>query len=222
MIYSYYSIIIMNKPIGLLGGTFDPIHHGHLQLALAACQELDLEQVKLIPCYRSPHKNQPIANPEDRFNMVKLAITEKPYFSVDDYEIKNQKPSYSIDTLQAMRATLGEKTPFCWIMSMDAFLKFDLWHRWQEIPKLAHLAIANRPGSEKISSPPILDLLNDRQIFNKDLLATAPAGHIILFTMPPNPISATEIRNLIRNDKDASNLVPKAVWEYICSRKLYR
>jgi nicotinate-nucleotide adenylyltransferase len=211
----------MNKPIGLFGGTFDPVHKGHLELALAALQNLDLASIEFIPCYRSPFKNQPIASAEDRFKMLELAIADEPLFSLNDYEVKRQNVAYTVETLQAMRKKLGERVPLCWIMSMDAFINFDFWHQWEEIPKLAHLAIANRPGSETIASPNIQKLLTDQQIFEPDLLKSSPAGKIIFFNMPPNSVSATEVRALIKSGKDASNLVPKIVWEYIRQNKLY-
>lgn len=211
-----------NNLIGLFGGTFDPVHYGHLELAAIALKELDLSEVRFIPCYRSPHKNQPLASAEDRFEMISLAIANEAKFTLDSYEIKHKQASYTVDTLRAMRSQFGSETPLCLIMALDAFLKFDLWHQWQEIPKLAHLAVTNRPGSAASFSSNVAALLEERQIQDKALLKLSPAGRIIFFQMPPNPVSATEIRTKIKLGESPEKLLPAPVWEYIENQHLYR
>lgn len=211
----------MSKPIGILGGTFDPIHLGHLHLASKIYQQLDLQEIKFIPCYQSPFKDQPVANAKQRLTMLELAIKNYPEFAIDDRELQRQGISYTLDTLKSLRQDLG-KIPLCWIMSMDAFVQFDAWHEWQEIIQLAHLIVADRPNSKLVANNAITELLQQRQIFAANKLTTKPASLILLTNIAAKPISATAIRQLIKDKKDASSLVPKAVWEYINHHKIYQ
>src|SRR5579863_7641527 len=119
----------LNQPIGILGGTFDPIHFGHLRTALELYQALDLAEVRLIPCYQPVHRKLPVATPEQRFAMVKLAIEPEKALRVDDGEIIRKGPSYTIDTLKIIHEKLP-LTPICLIMGIDALLSFASWHRW--------------------------------------------------------------------------------------------
>ena len=133
----------MSKRIGLLGGTFDPIHNGHLAIAAAEQQQQQLDQVQFIPCPTPPHRQTPSASIEHRINMIKLAIADQPQFQLNELELQRSGPSYTIDTLIALA-----KPNQClyFIMGADNYLKFEQWHRWQEIPQYCQLLVYNRPG----------------------------------------------------------------------------
>lgn len=208
------------KPMGILGGTFDPVHSGHIHLANEAYRQLDLQEVRLIPCYQPVHRDQPTAAPEDRLKMVQLAIGSYPGLKIDDREIRRGGPSYMIDTLQSLRKELGT-TPLYLIMATDAFAEFDHWHRWQEIPELAHLVIVERPECPITLRPQLKKLLQQREVKDPTLLTQKPAGHIYFLDVPLLPISATEIRHQLAAGKDPKNSLPKAVWEYIQKKSLY-
>jgi nicotinate-nucleotide adenylyltransferase len=191
----------MSKAIGILGGTFDPIHLGHLALATEVHKHFDLHEIRFIPCHQSPFKEQPIATDEQRLAMLKLAIQNHPKFTIDDRELRRKDISYTVDTLKSIHQETDAKLYL--IMSQDAFSQFNKWHKWQEIIQLADLIVANRPNSHPITHDELKNL------------------SIHTINIPPNRISATEIRQLIKTGQDASSLVPKLVWEYIVKNKLY-
>ncbi|QLH43729.1 MAG: nicotinate-nucleotide adenylyltransferase [Coxiellaceae bacterium] len=209
------------KIIGILGGTFDPIHLGHLQLAKTVYTQLLLAEVRLLPCYAPVHRAIPSASAQDRLAMVQIAVQNQPGLSVDDREIRRQGPSYMFDTLQSLRHELGNQ-PLALIMAADAFESFSRWHRWQEIPELAHLIITNREQEILTSDPNLQTLLRQRQVTNNEDLQTAPAGKIICSHISPLAISATDIRQRIAKGKSAKDMLPAGVWEYICLHQLYR
>src|SRR5438552_2155932 len=146
------------KAIGILGGTFDPIHLGHLRMAIELYEALDLARVHILPCYHPVHRKFPVASPEHRFEMVKTAVADEPSLFADDREIRRQGPSYFIDTLLEMRQEMP-KTPLCLLLGIDAFLGFTSWHRWQEILDEAHLIVAYRPYYQLPPAGIIIDLL---------------------------------------------------------------
>ena len=131
--------------IGVLGGTFDPIHYGHLRPAKEALVTLGLDQLRFVPAARPPHRRSPVASAEQRLRMVELAVADEPCFVVDDREFGRPGPSYTVDTLISMREEFGERT-LCLLMGTDAFDGLDTWHCWQRLPQLAHLVVMYRPG----------------------------------------------------------------------------
>jgi nicotinate-nucleotide adenylyltransferase len=209
------------SPIGILGGTFDPIHLGHIHLAKKMLQLCNLQKILLIPCQQSPMRDPPTASATDRFNMVKLAIAGQSNLFADDHEIKRPGVSYTIETLKFLRQE-NKNTPLALIMAIDAFNKFDEWHEWQRILEFVHLLVANRPDFQKITNPKIIELLNKQQVTDTQQLQKKMAGLIYLADINPLPISAKKIRALIKKQKDASHLVTPKVWQYICEKHLYK
>lgn len=132
--------------IGILGGTFDPIHFGHLRTALDVVEDLNLQQLRFIPCGEPPHRDQPHASPAQRLAMVQLAIASESRFMVDAREIQRGGPSYMVETLESLRQELGEQQSLGLIVGLDAFAALDSWYRWQDLIDLAHLIIMTRPG----------------------------------------------------------------------------
>lgn len=211
---------MMNFPIGILGGTFDPIHLGHLHLATTIHKQCSLQKIYLIPCYQSPLRISPIAPAKDRLNMVELAAKNLPFLAVDSFEIKRATPSYTIKTLEYLCQKYSA-TPLALIIGIDAFNRFDEWLESQKILDLAHLVIANRPDHKQITNKKVIAILKAREIFNQQELQNKMAGLIYQVTINPLPISATEIRTLIKNRKDVSHLVTPEVKQYIDEHKLY-
>lgn len=208
------------QAIGILGGTFDPIHFGHLRTALELYQAHELAEVRLIPCYQPVHRKLPVASPEDRLAMVRTAIADESALKVDDCEIVRKGPSYTIDTLETLRQSLP-KTPLCLIMGIDALLGFPSWHRWEDILKLAHLLIAHRPQYHLPKTGIVADLLKKRLKTHSSALHECLAGTIVLHPVTPLEISATDIRKQISSGRSPRYLLPDAVYEYIKQHGVY-
>ena len=206
--------------IGIFGGSFDPIHFGHLRLAVEVYQALKLSEVRLIPSGQPPHRSPPIASAGQRLSMVKAAIKGVPGLRVDDRELRRSGPSYTVDTLLSLRTELGA-TPLCLIVGMDAFLKLNTWHRWQELPKLAHIVAAHRPGWTGEPSGEIKQMLAERRVHNTEQLTTSSAGNIFFCPITPLDISSSQIRRLIAEGNGASFLLPESVLKIIKAEGLY-
>jgi len=210
----------IQQPIGLLGGTFDPIHFGHLRTALELYQAHDLAEVRLIPCYRPVHRKLPTASPEHRLAMVRTAIADESALKVDDCEIQRKGPSYTIDTLEAFRQTMPD-TPLCLIMGIDALLGFPSWHRWEDILKLAHLLVAHRPQYHLPQTGIVANLLKQRLKHHSSALHECIAGNIVLHPITSLDISATDIRKQIASGRNPRYLLPDSVYQYIEQHGVY-
>lgn len=215
-------------PLGLLGGTFDPIHFGHLRLAQEACDALGLERVRLIPAGQPPHRGVPGSTEEDRLAMANIAIAGNAQFEIDDGEVRAAQKSYTILTLERLRQTVGRDRPLVLILGADAFLGLPAWRRWQELFEFAHIAVANRPGYAPHGrrwpgtlSPALETACSGRQITDPALLRSRSAGLVIPFEMTPLAISASLVRDLVRTGTSARYLLPDSVLDYIGSHQLY-
>lgn len=208
------------RAIGILGGTFDPIHFGHLRLALELYQALDLEQVRLVPCYQPVHRKLPIASPEERFAMAKHAVASESALIVDDLEIKRKGPSYTIDTLLELRKKFTQQ-PLCLLIGIDAFLGFTSWHRWQDILAQAHLIIAHRPQYHLPQTGIVAKLLQECLTEDPNLIQQKFSGCIILHPITALDISATDIRKQISMGKNPRYLLPDEVYTFIKKRGIY-
>lgn len=215
--------------LGLLGGTFDPIHFGHLRLAEEAREALGLAQVALIPAGLPPHRDLPRTPAAARLAMVQLARAGNPGLVVDDGEVFARNKSYTVLTLERLRALHGPQRPLVLILGADAFGGLPGWHRWQELPGLAHIAVANRPGfaphggRDSVTLSPELDAAWGGRIdTDTTVLHRSPAGRIVPFDMTPLAISASLIRDLIRGGHSARYLLPDSVLDYIGLHHLYR
>jgi len=211
----------MVKPIGLLGGTFDPIHFGHLRTALECQSALNLAEVRLIPCFQPVHRTAPVASPEERLAMVKCAIQNEPALTVEACEIRRASPSWTIDTLETLRRDLPD-TPLCLIMGIDVLSAFPQWRRFAEIPTLAHLIIAHRPNCHLPDNPEINALLSERMVKSPAALHEAKAGKILFHPVTPLEISATDIRRQIAAGLNPRYLLPDSVCDYIRQQGIYK
>jgi len=222
--------VLAPEPLGILGGTFDPLHYGHLRLAEEACQALGLCGVRWIPAGLPPHRAAPAASAQDRLAMVRLGIAANPLFSLDDSEVLSSQPSYSVPTLQRLRSQLGVQRPLVLLLGVDAFLGLTGWHRWRELFDLAHLAVATRPGYE-LAADQLEDVLAEefrqRQCHAAAALAAVPAGRILTFRITALDISATVLRVLCKaggsghSGASGRYLLPDSVLEYISTHKIY-
>ncbi len=208
------------EAIGILGGTFDPIHLGHLRLALEVQQSLELDHIRMTPCYQPVHRSQPAVSAEHRLAMLQQAVELEAALQVDEREIHRHEPSYTIDTLTSLKADF-DSTNLCLIMGNDAFLNFTHWHKWEEILEHAHVVVAHRPHFNIPAHSALDKKFNTRYTQNKKDLFTQPAGKIYFQKITSLEISATDIREQIENDANPRYLLPEAVFEYIRENKLY-
>jgi nicotinate-nucleotide adenylyltransferase len=211
----------MRKKIGIFGGTFDPIHIGHLRMALELKEQLGLDEMRLLPCHQPPHRDAPQVSSTQRVEMLRIALQDCPELQLDERELQRDKPSYTYDTLLELRAELGDEVSLVLCMGEDAYAGLPNWYCWQELIRLAHIVVIARPGWAIPESGDARDLLNKQQRELKSL-DCEPAGSIVLQSPRLLPISATEIRQQIQAGKSAQFLVPDAVWNYIKANQLYR
>jgi nicotinate-nucleotide adenylyltransferase len=202
------------QPIGLFGGTFDPIHYGHLRTAFELWQELRLSEVRFMPTGSPPHREQPYATPEMRLGMVKAAVASQPAFVVDDREIRRTGVSYSVDTLTEVRKEFPDRS-LCLLLGMDAFLGLPNWHRWRELLNLAHIVVAHRPGWKAPTMGPLGEVMVDHGTGTIRDLHQNPSGRVYVHAVTQLEISSTELRQLIIAGRDPQYLVPEEVRQII-------
>ena len=212
----------MKKAMGVLGGTFDPVHNGHIHLALECYRAAELSEVRLIPLNIPAHRVSPDANSEQRLAMLRLASNDHKELVVDDQELRRNEISYTINTLRNLRKELGEQS-VCLIVGMDAFQAFNTWHEWRLILDFAHIIVADRPGNKtELKEKDIAELFNTHSSPDISTLHENRAGSILKIDLPMLDISATQIRDLIASGKKVTDLLPEQVYDYIQKNKLYR
>lgn len=202
------------SPMGIFGGTFDPIHYGHLRSAFEMLQALRFGEVRFMPSGDPPHRSAPIADAALRLEMVRLATEGQAGFVVDDRELRRAGPSYSVDTLTTLRQELPSRS-IGLIIGMDAFLSLPKWYHWQEILQLAHIVVAHRPGWRAPDIGELGELLSERGTHRIDDLHQAKAGFIYVHDVTQLEIASSEIRELVSLGRDPRFLLPDAVREVI-------
>jgi nicotinate-nucleotide adenylyltransferase len=208
--------------IGVFGGTFDPIHFGHLRPALEVLQALGLREIRFVPLRQAVHRPQPLAAAPQRLAMVRAAVEGQPGFVVDERELGRKGASYSFETLTSLRAELGRDLPICLLTGLDAFRDFPRWHRPEEILDLAHLVVMRRPGGGEIGDPLLRRWMETRLVSEASELARSPGGLILFQQVTQLAISATAIRSLVLGGLSPRFLLPDAALGIIEREALYR
>jgi nicotinate-nucleotide adenylyltransferase len=211
--------------IGLYGGTFDPVHLGHLHAGRSVCAELGLTRLRLLLSARPGHRDAPSAPAAARWAMLCLACAEHPMLVPDDLEIlraaRQAAPSYTVDTLLALRRAHPD-APVLWVIGSDALAGLPTWHRWRAVPELAHLVVLQRPGAVLPQTGPVGELLAARRVETAaPELRSAPAGAIVVLELEMLPISATAVRDALTAGAPVDKLLPPAVNTYIQQHRLY-
>jgi len=199
------------KPLALFGGTFDPVHLGHLSVAWEAAELLDAE-VRLMPANVPPHRPSPLATPEQRVAMLHAALQRQDRLTMDTRELRRSGPSYTYDTLSELRAEQGER-PLVLLLGVDAFAGLPSWHRWRELFDLAHLGVLSRPGVEVELPHTLWAEIDARRVSDVAALRALPAGKVIELAVTPLEISATRIRELLAAGRDPRYLLPCGLFD---------
>ncbi|HEY1846478.1 MAG TPA: nicotinate-nucleotide adenylyltransferase [Buttiauxella sp.] len=207
----------------IYGGTFDPVHFGHLRSVEALAAQVALHQVTIMPNNVPPHRPQPAANGQQRKAMVELAIAGNPLFQLDDRELQRSTPSYTVETLEEMRRERGSKQPLAFIIGQDSLLSLHRWHRWEALLDLCHLLVCQRPGYPvAMDTPEQQSWLSKHGTTRVEALHAAPAGKVFLAQTPMFDISATVIRQRLAQNLPCDDLVPAPVLAFIQQHGLYR
>ncbi|MCO7522168.1 MULTISPECIES: nicotinate-nucleotide adenylyltransferase [unclassified Pseudomonas] len=209
------------RRVGILGGTFDPVHIGHLRSALEVAEFMRLDELRLLPNARPPHRDTPQVSAQDRLAMVRGAVAGVGCLSVDDRELARDKPSYTIDTLESLRAELNTHDQLFLVLGWDAFCGLPSWHRWEELLQHCHILVLQRPDADVEPPDALRNLLAARSQSDPTAMS-GPAGHISFVWQTPLAVSATQIRQLLASGKSVRFLVPDAVLAYIEAHDLYR
>ncbi len=199
-----------------MGGTFDPVHLGHLRLAVEIRECLGLAEIRLIPNAVPPHRAQPESETPRRLGWLRAAMAGEPGLMLDDRECRRDGPSYTVDTLASLRREMPA-TPLCLIMGMDSFNSLPRWHRWQELLEYAHIVVVPRP-SQGPARGEARDLLDERRVEATNSLARSLAGRICFCETTPLAISASDVRRRLRDGLSIRYLVPHGVWHDLQSR----
>lgn len=206
--------------LAVFGGTFNPVHLGHLRSAIELLEHLPASELRFMPCSLPPHREPPGISARQRAAMIELAIAGEPRFSCDMRELERAGPSYTIDSLASLRQEIGGQRSLILVMGCDALLGLDRWHRWQELLEHCHIAAIARPGWEWPKDGELAAYLESRRSTVPELTAR-PAGGVHITSLRPLEISATEIRRLLQSQRSARYLVPDAVHTYIHQHRLY-
>jgi nicotinate-nucleotide adenylyltransferase len=207
--------------VGVFGGTFNPVHYGHLRSALELVERLQMVRLALMPSAQPPHREMPQCSAADRVAMVTLAVAGEPRLVCDPRELQRPGASYTIDSLQELRRELGATTALCMVLGCDAVLEINTWHRWQELLDWAHIVVIARPGWALPQTGVVGQWLQQFRLPDAQGLRQRPAGGILIEQLRPLAISSTEIRALLGAHRSARYLLPQSVLDYIHSHNLY-
>lgn len=202
---------LSQKPLAILGGTFDPIHNAHLRVAWEAAEFLDAD-VRLVPASVPPHRDQPVATADERARCVRAALAGQQRLMIDVRELGREGPSYTVDTLVELRAEIGDERALVLLVGSDAFAGLPSWHRWRDMFDLAHIGVLTRPGHDATLPTELRTKIASRRCPNALALRDSPAGRVLPIPVTPLEISATQVRQLLAQGRDPRYLVPEALF----------
>ncbi len=211
---------LLNEPLALFGGTFDPVHYGHLRCADEARQKLNLESMYLLPSGSPPHRGAPRASVRQRLDMLRLALPEFPQLEIDDRETLRSGPSYMVDTLAELKAEFPQR-PLLLLIGQDAANQLHGWFHWQELFELAHIVILTRPGVTEEYRQDIGKQINRRLVSGVQEMLSSQAGGVLNLGVVSIDVSATTIQSIIRLGRSPQSMLPVAVLDYINENRLY-
>ncbi len=209
------------SPVGVLGGTFDPVHFGHLRSALELVEHLSLDHLRLMPCATPPLGKQPACNALHRAAMVELAVRDEPRLRCDSRELSRTGTSYTILSLAELRDELGPQVPLCLVMGGDAVQYIESWERWTQLLDFAHIVVLARPGWQVPTTGTVAQWLATHRVQSPQALAARPAGGILVEELRQLAISSTDIRAMLHRGQSPRYLLPEQVLDYIQENQLY-
>lgn len=212
--------------LALMGGTFDPVHMGHLRSAEEIVSLLGVKTIRLIPSYIPPHRSLPGTSAQQRLNMLQLAVQDNERLKVDDREVRREGRSYSIDTLAEIRREVGDAEPLCFVLGIDAFRLIETWHRWRELTDYAHLVVIDRPeGTESDAPQTVSEALSgwiESRKGEPKSLSSTPSGSVCFIGLTQLAVSSTSIREMVAAKQSTRYLLPESVRNFIDENGLYR
>lgn len=210
-----------NMSVAIFGGTFNPVHNGHLRIATELAELLQVDSLRMIPCALPVHRETPSASPQQRLEMLKLGIGDQPQLVADDIELRRDGPSYTIDTLREIRAQIGDSTPLYLCIGMDVLSWLDSWQDWQLLTDYCHLVVSSRPDYKVPQSGPLAEWIRLRLCDDLQELKQSSAGKLHFCNLTMLAISSTVIRNKISVAEKIDYLTPAAVVNCIQQQHLY-
>ncbi|MFT2092712.1 nicotinate-nucleotide adenylyltransferase [Paraglaciecola sp. 2405UD69-4] len=219
---------LIEAPLGIFGGTFDPIHNGHIFPILEAAEIAKIDKIALTPCYVPTHKSAATASSEHRLNMAKILCEEYPIFYPEPLDINRNKPTYSIDTLSELNAKFPN-TPLCFFIGTDSLVNIFEWHNWERLFELCHFIVCQRESDDikqvlnsKTHNEQLQILLQQRQVNDPLSLHQSLAGNIFVANTTPLTISSSTIRKMLTNGNSVEKWLPSSINQYIQQHKLYQ
>lgn len=213
--------MVCSRAIGLFGGTFNPIHIGHLRTALEIRERLGFDEIRLLPSAQPPHRDEPQVSAEHRAAMVARAIEGEPGLLLDDRELRRAGPSWTLETLREVRQELGANVSLSFCVGMDSLVNLSSWHRWQELTDWAHLVVAARPGWQMPTEGEVAEWLLARQSDDARMVRQQSHGLVLVTELTLLPVAATELRQRLRAGCSVRYLTPDSVVNYIEEHRLY-
>ncbi len=208
------------EPLAIFGGTFDPVHYGHLRCADDARQKLKLKDLCLLPSGHPPHRLTPSATTAQRLQMLQLALTEFPQLLIDDRETRREGPSYMVDTLKELRSE-GPQRPIMLLIGQDAANDLHTWHHWEQLFELAHIVVLTRPDTCLEYRRDLAEIIQNRACLEFEQLHSCVAGRVLQLEVASIDISATDVKKLICSGNTLKSMLPEAVIRFINENHLY-
>lgn len=207
--------------VALFGGTFDPVHFGHVEIATQLAEHLQIDSLRLMPCGVPVHREQPIASANQRLEMLGMAIADRPRLAIEPREVEQSELSYSIDSLRRVRADIGPQQPLFMCLGMDALEQLQHWHQWRQLLDYCHIVAVGRPGAQRPTKPPLKFWIEQHQSQQPAADESRPCGYLYFCDFNLLDISSTQIRHRLKQRRSIDTLTPKAVSDYIHRHHLY-